>query len=181
MPEEILDHSIHYYMLICFVGSVFEAQEQTARNDKHDGYAQLQKAPSSVPSPPSAALEDPLIASLFRHYVHVLAPWYDLNDAQNIFGTTVPSRALRNTVLFKALIAFSACHLNRTRKMEHYLGSIYHASCVEELLGALNDTSLELQEDYLAATCLLRSYEILNGADTHPKRDFHQLTYMTEI
>lgn len=80
-----------------------------------------------------------------------------------MFGTIVPLRALRDTILFKALIAFSACHLNKIRKLQRDLGSIYHGSCVEELLGALNDTSLELQEDYLAATCLLRSYEILNG------------------
>jgi len=70
---------------------------------------------------------------------------------------------LRNAILFKALIAFSACHLNITTAKFQHLDTVYHASCVDALLTALNDASFEFQEDYLAATCLLRSYEILNG------------------
>jgi len=80
-----------------------------------------------------------------------------------MFSTIVPLRALRNSILFKELIAFSACHVNRMIRNLQQLNSVYHASCVEGLLAALNDPSLELQKDHLAATCLLRSYEILNG------------------
>lgn len=117
----------------------------------------------SVSHSPSVALEDPMIAILFRHYLDVLAPWYDLNDVCLMFQTVVPARALRNPVLFKALITLSACHMSRTTKQPQEFDSIYHASCVEELLAKLNDKSPELQADFLAATCLLRSYEILNG------------------
>jgi hypothetical protein len=40
---------------------------------------------------------------------------------------------------------------------------VYHAACVRDLLGVLNDVNPEIQGDDLASTCLLRSYEILNG------------------
>jgi len=43
------------------------------------------------------------------------------------------------------------------------LGYVYHAACVGDLLEVLNEVQSEIQKDYLAATCLLRSYEILNG------------------
>lgn len=114
-------------------------------------------------SPPQLALQNPVIASLFRHYIDFLAPWYDLNDSENLFGTTVPVRALSNAILFKALIAFSACHRHRVSGEAAGLGHVYHAACVKDLLVEMDDIHSELLGDYLVATCLLRSYEILNG------------------
>jgi hypothetical protein len=117
----------------------------------------------SVASNPQVALQNTVIASLFRHYVDFLAPWYDLNDSHHLFGTTVPVRALSNAILFKALIAFAACHQNRVLGNLAGMGAIYHASCVKDLLAEIVNIHSELLGDYLAATCLLRSYEILNG------------------
>lgn len=109
-----------------------------------------------------------MIASLFCHYIDYLAPWYDLNDSHNLFGTSVPTRALSNEVLFKALIAVSACHQHRVSRRAPGLDQVYHAACVKDLLAAMDLAEMdnihsELLGDYLAATCLLRSYEILNG------------------
>ncbi|KUJ17910.1 uncharacterized protein LY89DRAFT_30609 [Mollisia scopiformis] len=143
--------------------SLFERQEKHPTPEAPRDEPDLRRAQSTVSHPPSIALEDPTLATLFRHYIDVLAPWYDLNDAQRLFSILVPLRALNNSVVFKALIAFSACHMNRTTGNLQHFGCVYHASCVEELLDALNDSSPESQEDFLAATCLLRSYEILNG------------------
>jgi hypothetical protein len=120
-------------------------------------------AQASVTDTPQVALQNPVIASLFRHYVDFLAPWYDLNDSHNLFGTSVPIRALSNAILFKALIAFSACHRHRIMGRMAGLGPVYHAACVKDLLAEMDDIHSELLGDYLAATCLLRSYEILNG------------------
>ena len=124
---------------------------------------QVLNAKASVSSPPPIALQQPVIAILFRHYIDLLAPWYDLNDAENLFGTTVPMRALNNSVLFKAIIAFSACHLNSTASKYQEIGPVYHAACVKDLLAIMSEILPEYRGDYLAATCLLRSYEILNG------------------
>lgn len=122
-------------------------------------------AKSLVSALPRLALENQVITTLFRHYIDFLSPWYDLNDSQSLFGTLVPQRAMSNPILFKAAIAFSACHVSRTSDGSHYqeLGHEYHAACIRDLLEVLNDVRLEMQDDYLAATCLLRSYEILNG------------------
>jgi hypothetical protein len=43
------------------------------------------------------------------------------------------------------------------------LGHVYHAACVRDLIGVLYEVHSEIQKDYLAATCLPRSYEVLNG------------------
>lgn len=123
----------------------------------------ISEAKTLVTSIPKVALENRVIATLFRHYIEYLAPWYDLNDSQNLFGTLVPQRSMGNPILFKAVIAFSACHESRTSDAYKELAHVYHAACVGDLLGILNDIHLEMKADYLAATCLLRSYEILNG------------------
>jgi Fungal specific transcription factor domain len=123
----------------------------------------VSEAKSLVSANPKVALENQVIAGLFRHYIDFLAPWYDLNDSQALFGTLVPQRAMSNPILFKAVIAFSACHESRTSGRYQALGHVYHAACVRDLLEVLNDIHIEMQGDYLAATCLLRSYEILNG------------------
>jgi hypothetical protein len=123
------------------------------------------EAKSLVSADPKAALENPVVATLFRHYIDFLAPWYDLNDSQNLFGTLVPQHALNNPILFKAVVTFSAFHISRTSGLTRYqeLAHEYHASCIRDLLAVLNDVAPATQGDCLAATCLLRSFEILNG------------------
>jgi Fungal specific transcription factor domain len=115
---------------------------------------------------PREALNDPEIARLFAHYVDILAPWYDLNESSQVFGTTVTSHALHCPVLFKALIAFAATHWHKTFGESGDIAGAFHAACVGELLDSLEHLEPEDQGDYLAATCLLRSYEILNGIES---------------
>ena len=110
------------------------------------------------------ALQHPQIAALFQHYIDVLAPWYDLNDPRRTFGVVVPQLALHNPILFKAIIAFSATHLSRLSDATNSIAVNFHTSCVEELLATLQEDDGIDREECLTATCLLRSYEILNGA-----------------
>ncbi|KZF23020.1 hypothetical protein L228DRAFT_141531 [Xylona heveae TC161] len=111
---------------------------------------------------PSSALTSPEIASLFQHYITVLAPWYDLNDSHRLFGTVVPERALCVPILFKAIIAFSAMHWYRVTGKLRSIGPAFHTACGRELLDAIDSLSGSHGE-YIASTCLLRSYEILDG------------------
>jgi hypothetical protein len=129
----------------------------------------ISAAKSLVSSIPKVVLENRAIATLFRHYIDFLAPWYDLNDSQNLFGSLVPQRSIDNPILFKAVISFSACHESRTPGRYQDLGHVYHAACVRDLLEILIDILPEMQGDCLAATCLLRSYEILNGKSIPPR------------
>jgi hypothetical protein len=139
-------------------------QNENIQQQEQDRNALLE-AKSLISSVPTAALKNEVIATLFRHYLDILALWYDLNDSQSLFSTLVPHLSLTNPILFKAVIAFSACHESRTSSGGRYqdLGHVYHAACVRDLLGVLNDVNPEIQGDDLASTCLLRSYEILNG------------------
>lgn len=59
--------------------------------------AQLRPIPSSSSEgneyvstkDPEAALQDPLVARIFRYYVDNLASWYDLNDSKRHFEDIV--------------------------------------------------------------------------------------------
>jgi hypothetical protein len=61
------------------------------------------------------------------------------------------------------LIAFSATHKYKTLGQFAELATAFHAACVRELLDSIEHEKPESQGDYLATTCLLRSYEIING------------------
>ena len=112
---------------------------------------------------PTIALENAEIARLFVHYISVLAPWYDLNDPHRTFAIAVPEEALLEHILFKAIIAFSAGHLHKTTGTHGDTAMIFHAACVAELLGFMSAPNVEPEGPELAATCLLRSYELING------------------
>lgn len=45
---------------------------------------------------------------LFRHYIEVLPPWYDVYDEDQYCGRVVLIHALEEPTMFKAVIAFSA-------------------------------------------------------------------------
>ena len=108
-------------------------------------------------------LRDPVIAGLFHHYVEVLASWYDLNDPHALFAELVPLKALHNSVLFKAIVALSASHQSRTGDFSSTEVLRLHEACLNDLIEALDNYDPSRQPEFLAATCLLRSYEILNG------------------
>lgn len=112
---------------------------------------------------PGVALNNSGIASLFAHYIDALAPWYDLNESSQVFRTAVPLHALDCPVLFKTLIAFAATHKHKTTGQWEHVAASFHAACVSKLLQSIEHVEPGMQGDYLAATCLLRSYEILNG------------------
>ncbi|KAJ9494375.1 hypothetical protein H2202_010158 [Exophiala xenobiotica] len=112
---------------------------------------------------PQSALQDEDIAQYFEHYLKELAPWYDLNDLDMTFAVVVARRALRSQLLLSAIIAFAAVHKSRTgHAASKTLAETHHAHCLRLLIGLDND-GIEIRDGTaLAATCLLRSYEILS-------------------
>ncbi|KAI9155618.1 Kanamycin B dioxygenase [Paramyrothecium foliicola] len=115
-------------------------------------------------SSPRRHLEDHEIAQLFHSYVSEISLWYDLSDSTYSFGKVVPFIALEEPLLFFAIIALSAMHACKT-SAKNLLSTAerYHASCVQ-LLISLEEGDQPVQRGVaLAATCLLRSYEILGG------------------
>lgn len=105
------------------------------------------------------------MAWYFHNYISEPAKWYDLGDASRLFATRVPELALDEPLLFSAIIALSAEHVSQTTKSKpaKAVAEFYHGHCVHLLI--LLDEKIELLRNgvALAAVCLLRSYEILNG------------------
>ena len=133
------------------------------------------KASKLAASSPRVALADPSIADLFTHYITSLAPWYDLNDSQQTFGTLVPQNSLDSPILFRAIIAFSASHKRRTENIMQEIGSAFHVACVQEFLELINEVQPRPQGNELAATCLLRSYEIIDSKYIIAKPDLRRV------
>ncbi|KAJ2903069.1 uncharacterized protein MKZ38_010490 [Zalerion maritima] len=135
---------------------------------------QHQRSPASglnFPIDPDKAVQNSKIASLFHHYITTLAPWYDLGDAAVTFGTTVSSLCLTEHLLFNAAIALAAIHKSKTQAGEgcEHIGSHFHERCVRLLIDLNPQDELVGNGIALASTCLLRSYEILDG-DEDPNR-----------
>ncbi|KAH8659964.1 hypothetical protein BX600DRAFT_52670 [Xylariales sp. PMI_506] len=119
------------------------------------------------PDEPSKCLQSPELAAYFHHYITDPAKWYDLGDRENHFSISVPEEALREPLLMSAILALSAMHIAQTSGKTTSRGAaeIYHGHCVR-LLICLEPTSPLLKNGVaLAAACLLRSYEILNGVE----------------
>ncbi|KAI1497264.1 hypothetical protein F5X99DRAFT_423679 [Biscogniauxia marginata] len=112
---------------------------------------------------PRKALETRDAADLFHHYIVDVALWYDLSDRQLIFSTEVPIIALDDPLLFSALMALSAMHMSKTvTPSARDVAESYHGQCIRLLIDLDTDDPRIEKGVALAATCLLRSYEILD-------------------
>ncbi|KAF2494557.1 hypothetical protein BU16DRAFT_582463 [Lophium mytilinum] len=122
---------------------------------------------------PRSSLQHPAVLSLFTHYLTHLAPWYDLLDPHHHFANTIPTASFTSPILFRAILAFAASHLSRTLPPSSPnptpVAALLHDSFLSSLITALSTITPASQPNYLAATCLLRSYEILNG-DTRTRQ-----------
>ncbi|THZ45490.1 hypothetical protein D6C90_04491, partial [Aureobasidium pullulans] len=125
-----------------------------------------------VPDPinPRADLGNQVVAGLLHHYIEHLAAWYDLCEHDRPFELLVPIRALDLPVLFNAIIAFSAQHMTLSDSRYEVISTVYHSACIHGLLSGLSDFDPGLQEDYLVAACLLRSFEILKADSREEQR-----------
>ncbi|KAM5386816.1 hypothetical protein ACJZ2D_000109 [Fusarium nematophilum] len=116
------------------------------------------------PESPRRALGDQRIARLFHSYTSEISQWYDLSDTACAFGLLVPTIALEEPLLFCAVIALSAMHVCKTSAGSfREIAEFYHHRCVRRLIALSEDDELISRGVALAATCLLRSYEILEG------------------
>ena len=121
-----------------------------------------------TPSPrfpePQKALQDEEAAVHFEHYLKTLAQWYDLVDLDSAFARAIGERAQHSLLLLSAILAFEAIHKSRTGcSGSKSLADHYHAQCLRLLIGLDENDVAAKDGTALAATCLLRSYEILAG------------------
>ncbi|KAF5581724.1 phytanoyl dioxygenase [Fusarium pseudocircinatum] len=116
------------------------------------------------PDSPRTALQDQNIARLFHSYTSNISEWYDLSDSACSFGLEVQSIALDEPLLFCAVIALSSMHACKTSAPSfRKVAEFYHHRCVQFLIALDAGDELISRGVALAATCLLRSFEILDG------------------
>ncbi|KAJ3519033.1 hypothetical protein NM208_g14290 [Fusarium decemcellulare] len=139
------------------------------RNEKACNTCRKRKLKSQhqlLPEPdnPRKAIQDHRIAQLFHCYTDEICLWYDLSDQARTFGTTVPRMALDEPLLFSAIITLAAMHKALTEtKSFRKIATFYHVRCIRLLIQLKEDDELVTQGVALAATCLLRNYEIFTG------------------
>ncbi|KAK2475442.1 hypothetical protein H9L39_13035 [Fusarium oxysporum f. sp. albedinis] len=132
------------------------------RSDKPTRFILHKELPN--PDSPRTALQDQNIARLFHSYTSNISEWYDLSDSACSFGLEVPSIALDEPLLFCAVIALSSMHACKTSAPSfRKVAEFYHHRCVQFLIALDAGDELISRGVALAATCLLRSYEILDG------------------
>ncbi|KAF5676991.1 hypothetical protein FHETE_1893 [Fusarium heterosporum] len=137
----------------------------SADNAQHPAFtAIVQHQALPDPDTPRKALQDQTVARLFQSYISDISKWYDLSDAASSFGIVVPTIALDEPLLFCAVIALSAMHTCKTSAPSfRKIAEFYHYRCLQLLIKLTEGDDLIVRGVALAATCLLRSYEILDG------------------
>jgi hypothetical protein len=94
-----------------------------------------------------------------------IAKWYDLRDDSRRLALAVPDIAFDELLLLSAMVAPSAIHILQAtgNAAARKTVELHHGHCVGALIH-MDQTSILLQNGVaLAATCLLKSYEIIHG------------------
>jgi hypothetical protein len=88
----------------------------------------------------------------------------DTTDSRRHFALVVPQRAFESPVLFHAIIALSA-RLRRSDQETLRRAEFHHQECLTNLIPVLDDQGLASDGTILAATVILRMYEVLQTGE----------------
>ncbi|KAF2169398.1 hypothetical protein M409DRAFT_52646 [Zasmidium cellare ATCC 36951] len=114
---------------------------------------------------PSRPCSDRLLFRLFSHYTEVVAPWLALTDPDQHFRHVVPHEAFSFPILFNAIIALSAQQLHMLHGLDIGIADLFHQRCIVALIAALSHQVLAADGRVLAATVILRMFEMLRQTD----------------
>ncbi|KAM5357389.1 hypothetical protein ACJZ2D_016313 [Fusarium nematophilum] len=121
-------------------------------------------------SPPEYGFGPPLNtrkeASYLMHFIHELAPWFDVCDAARHFGTEVPKRARHFPFLAYSILAFSSRQMSLKEGIRDDSHEAYHSHALRILIPILDDPIGAVNENVLAGIVILRSYEEMTGKPT---------------
>ncbi|KAM5345983.1 hypothetical protein ACJ41O_011844 [Fusarium nematophilum] len=104
-------------------------------------------------------------ASYLMHFIHELAPWFDVCDAARHFGTEVPKRARHFPFLAYSILAFSSRQMSLKEGIRDDSHEAYHSHALRILIPILDDPIGAVNENVLAGIVILRSYEEMTDAD----------------
>ena len=84
-----------------------------------------------------------------------------MSDAGQNFTRVVPQRAFEFSILFHAIMALSALQLNRLNGEDISIADSHYHKCLSEMIPILGQQDLAADGKVLAATVLLRMFEML--------------------
>ena len=91
-----------------------------------------------------------------------MVPQLDLSDAERHFTRIVPQEVFEFPILFHAVLAFSAQQLQRYDSRYTKIAELYYTKCVADMIPVLESEDLAADGRVLAATVILRMYEMLH-------------------
>ncbi|KAF4467824.1 Zn 2cys6 transcription factor, partial [Fusarium albosuccineum] len=103
-------------------------------------------------------------AEYFMHFIHELAPWFDVCDPARNFGTEVPKRARHFPFLAYSILAFSSRQISLKAGIDDDSHETYHSHALRILIPILDDPIGAVNENVLAGIVILRSYEETTGS-----------------
>ncbi|KAI9753811.1 MAG: hypothetical protein M4579_004992 [Chaenotheca gracillima] len=107
---------------------------------------------------------------LLQYYVEVVGPWLDLADSNRHFSRNVPEAAFQCPFLLHAILAFSAQQLHRLGSCNAVLADFYYHECLTSMIPMLQDLEVATDGKLLAATVILRMYEMLGPTGNDPQQ-----------
>ncbi|KIW51350.1 hypothetical protein PV05_10083 [Exophiala xenobiotica] len=102
-------------------------------------------------------------ASLFRHFLEKLGPWFDMNDNEKTFTRELVRKAHVSPILLKAVLALSSRHLATIANFDSSKAERYSEECVQEMIVCLANRVESMNDDLFAATIILRTKEEMDA------------------
>lgn len=93
----------------------------------------------------------------------IFCPQLDMTDACQNFTRVVPQQAFESPILFHAIIALSARLCKSFQDYNIEISECHHQECLLNLIPVLGDQGLASDGKVLAATVILRMYEMLKS------------------
>lgn len=91
---------------------------------------------------------------------------FDTCDSERTFTIQVPILAANCPTLLNAVFALSSRHLAGTSNYDPSISGQYHERCLEHMIPVLNDPDAVMDDVLLAAACILRTLEELDGKNS---------------
>lgn len=133
------------------------------------------------PSAKDSPLSDPVAASIFSHFLNVVAPGISMHERhpanteklfaghqvpksqQHLWAYTMPTIALRSHALMHAMLAMSSLHIARLQNTSIMASLKHYHLAIRKLAKDVGSTTRRKQLATLATTLLLGYYEVMSG------------------
>ncbi|KAK5958101.1 hypothetical protein OHC33_001291 [Knufia fluminis] len=132
-------------------------------------------SPSTVYNTSNRWLTTAEEASLFRHFLEGLGPWFDMNDDEKTFTRELIRKAPTSPILLTAILALASRHLATVSSFDSKIADHYSEECTTEMISCLNNRDESKNDDLFAATIILRTKEEMDAYSHGSDQQAHLL------